>query len=61
MLKILALVDGSKSSSRAVRYVIEMSAACKDTPDVHIMRRVINAEVRLDLDYQEDSRAELEA
>lgn len=37
MLKILALVDGSKSSSRAVRYVIEMSAACKDTPDVHLL------------------------
>jgi nucleotide-binding universal stress UspA family protein len=37
MLKILALVDGSKSSSRAVRYVIEMSAACKDTPDIHLL------------------------
>jgi nucleotide-binding universal stress UspA family protein len=37
MLTILALVDGSKSSSRAVRYVIAMSAACKDTPDVHLL------------------------
>jgi nucleotide-binding universal stress UspA family protein len=37
MLKILALVDGSESSSRAVRYVIEMSAACKEAPDVHLL------------------------
>ena len=37
MLKILALVDGSKASTRAVRYVIEMSAACRDTPDIHLL------------------------
>ena len=37
MLKILALVDGSESSSRAVRYVIEMSGACKEVPDVHLL------------------------
>ena len=37
MLKILALVDGSKASNRAVRYVIEMSAACMDTPDIHLL------------------------
>jgi nucleotide-binding universal stress UspA family protein len=37
MLTILALVDGSKSSSRAVRYVIRMSAACKETPDIHLL------------------------
>ena len=37
MLKILTLVDGSESSGRAVRYVIEMSAACKETPDIHLL------------------------
>jgi nucleotide-binding universal stress UspA family protein len=37
MLTILVLVDGSKSSSRAARYVIEMSAACRDTPDIHLL------------------------
>lgn len=37
MLKILALVDGSESSSRAIRYVIEMSAACKEAPDIHLL------------------------
>ena len=37
MLKILALVDGSESSGRAVRYVIEMSAACKEAPDIHLL------------------------
>ena len=37
MLRILTLVDGSKSSSRAVRYVIAMSAACKDMPDIHLL------------------------
>jgi nucleotide-binding universal stress UspA family protein len=37
MLKILALVDGSKSSNRAVRYVIGMSAACRETPDIHLL------------------------
>jgi nucleotide-binding universal stress UspA family protein len=37
MLKILALVDGSEPSSRAVRYLIEMSAACKEAPDIHLL------------------------
>ncbi len=37
MLKILALVDGSESSSRAVRYAIEMSAACKEAADIHLL------------------------
>ena len=37
MLKILTLVDGSESSGRAVRYVIEMSAACKEAPDIHLL------------------------
>ena len=37
MLKILALVDGSKASSHAVRYVIEMAAACRETPDIHLL------------------------
>ena len=37
MLKILALVDGSESSSRAVRYVIGLSAACKEAPEVHLL------------------------
>jgi nucleotide-binding universal stress UspA family protein len=37
MLKILALVDGSKSSTHAVRYVIQMSVACKETPDIHLL------------------------
>ena len=37
MLKILALVDGSESSSRAVRYVIGMSGACKEPPDIHVL------------------------
>jgi nucleotide-binding universal stress UspA family protein len=37
MLKILTLVDGSKSSTRAVRYVIELSGACKEQPDIHLL------------------------
>lgn len=37
MLKILALVDGSESSSRAVRYIIELSAACKEAPEIHLL------------------------
>ncbi|HKW81745.1 MAG TPA: universal stress protein [Casimicrobiaceae bacterium] len=43
MLKILALVDGSASSSRAVGYVIEMSALCKEAPDIHLL----NVQMRL--------------
>jgi nucleotide-binding universal stress UspA family protein len=37
MLTILTLIDGSDSSSRAVRYVIELSAACREAPDVHLL------------------------
>jgi nucleotide-binding universal stress UspA family protein len=37
MLKILALVDGSKSSSRAVQYLIDLSAACKEAPGIHLL------------------------
>lgn len=37
MLKILTLVDGSESSSRAVNYVIEMSALCKEAPEIHLL------------------------
>ncbi len=37
MLRILALVDGSKSSSRAVGYVIETSALCKESPEIHLL------------------------
>ena len=36
-MKILTLVDGSESSGRAVRYVIEMSAACKEAPEIHLL------------------------
>jgi nucleotide-binding universal stress UspA family protein len=37
MLKILALVDGSESSSRAVRHVIATSALCKEAPEIHLL------------------------
>lgn len=37
MLKVLTLVDGSESSSRAVGYVIEMSGLCKVAPDIHLL------------------------
>lgn len=37
MLKILALVDGSESSSRAVRFVIATSALCKEAPEIHLL------------------------
>jgi len=37
MLKTLALVDGSESSSRAVRYVIATSALCKKAPEIHLL------------------------
>jgi nucleotide-binding universal stress UspA family protein len=37
MLKILALVDGSESSSRAVRHVIATSALCKEEPEIHLL------------------------
>ena len=37
MLKILALVDGSECANRAVRYVIDLSAACKEAPDIHLL------------------------
>lgn len=37
MLKILLLVDGSESSSRAAGYVIAMSALCKEAPDIHLL------------------------
>jgi nucleotide-binding universal stress UspA family protein len=37
MLKILALVDGSDSASRAVGYVIGMSALCKEAPEIHLL------------------------
>ena len=43
MLRILTLVDGSPSSSRAVGYVIELSALCKEAPDVHL----INIQMRV--------------
>ena len=43
MLRILALVDGSASSSRAVGYLIEMSALCKEEPDIHLL----NVQMRL--------------
>lgn len=37
MLKILTLVDGSESSNRAVSYVIQMSALCKEAPEIHLL------------------------
>ncbi|HEY2864281.1 MAG TPA: universal stress protein [Casimicrobiaceae bacterium] len=37
MLTILTLIDGSENSSRAVRYVIELSAACKEAPDIQLL------------------------
>ena len=37
MLKILALVDGSEPAGRALRYVIELSAACKEAPEIHVL------------------------
>jgi nucleotide-binding universal stress UspA family protein len=37
MLKILALVDGSESSSRAVRYIIATAALCKEAPEIHLL------------------------
>ena len=37
MLKILALFDGSKSSIHAVRYIIVLSAACKEAPEIHLL------------------------
>jgi nucleotide-binding universal stress UspA family protein len=37
MLKILALVDGSESSSRAVRHAIATSALCKEAPEIHLL------------------------
>ena len=37
MLKILTLVDASESSNRAVNYVIEMSALCKEAPEIHLL------------------------
>ena len=37
MLKILALVDGSESSSHAVRYVIATSALFKEDPEIHLL------------------------
>ncbi|HEY8623950.1 MAG TPA: universal stress protein [Casimicrobiaceae bacterium] len=37
MLKILVLIDGSECSSRAVKYVIELSAICKEAPDIHLL------------------------
>jgi len=37
MLKILILVDGSEGSNRAVQYVIDLSAACKEAPDIHVL------------------------
>src|SRR5690348_3389576 len=35
--KILALVDGSESSNRAISYVVEMSGVCKAALDVHLL------------------------